>query len=128
EAGDTASRDFWLRRIVERYRQSGEPGERLRYLAAQSSSTLAEASYRQFTALPLTLPLDKSLQRKQAALKAAVADQQAVLDYRLADFTTRANFHIGEIYVTLARDLMNSERPDNLNALELEQYEFLLEE
>lgn len=128
EVGDTASRDFWLRRIVERYRQSGEPGERLRYLAAQSSSTLAEASYRQFTALPLTLPLDKSLQRKQAALKAAVADQQVVLDYRLADFTTRANFHIGEIYVTLARDLMNSERPDNLNALELEQYEFLLEE
>lgn len=128
EAGDTASRNFWLKRIVARYRQSNEPGERLRYLAAQSASTLAETSYQRFVTLPLTLPLDKSLARKQAALKEAVADQEAVLDYRLADFTPRANFHIGEIYVVLARDLMNSERPDNLKPLELEQYEFLLEE
>ena len=127
-AGDTASRDFWLGRLVERYRQSNAPSDRLRYLAAQSSSLLAETSYRDFTAIPLILPLDKSLQRKQAALQQAIAAQQTVLDYRLADFTTRANFHIGEIYVTLARDLISSQRPADLNALELEQYDLLLEE
>ncbi|HEY7885896.1 MAG TPA: tetratricopeptide repeat protein [Cellvibrionaceae bacterium] len=128
EAGDSASRDFWLKRIVSSYQNSPEADERLRYLAASAASELADAPYQQFVATRLTLPLDRSLARKQAALKEAISAQEAVLDYRIADFTTRANYHIGEIYVQLSRDLLASERPDGLSPLELEQYELLLEE
>ena len=35
---------------------------------------------------------------------------------------------MGELYLTLANDLMDSERPGDLSALEATQYEILLEE
>ena len=46
----------------------------------------------------------------------------------MAEFTTQASFRIGEIYAQLSRDLMDSQRPNGLDELELEQYEILLEE
>lgn len=126
EVGDSESRDFWLARIVKTAQQS--PTERSRYLGAQAATTLAEAPYHRFKNIALTLPIKQSLGQKRSALDAALAAQQRVLDFKVADFTTRANFFIGEIYTSLARDLMDSERPANLNALELEQYDILLEE
>jgi hypothetical protein len=44
------------------------------------------------------------------------------------EFSTSANFSIADIYHQLAKDLMTSSKPKNLNALELEQYDLLLEE
>ncbi|MDO3381510.1 tetratricopeptide repeat protein [Gilvimarinus algae] len=126
QVGDAESRDFWLKRIVSTARQN--PTERSRYLGAEAATTLAEAPYHRFKNIALTLPIKQSLGNKRAALEDALAAQQQVLDFKVAEFTTRANFFIGEIYTGLARDLMNSERPDNLNALELEQYDILLEE
>ncbi|MDO3384619.1 tetratricopeptide repeat protein [Gilvimarinus sp. SDUM040013] len=126
EAGDESSRDFWLRRLVQSGRQT--PTERSRYLGAKAAATLAEAPYSNFRNIALTLPIKTSLNRKRAALDSALAAQRQVLDFKVAEFTTQANFFIGEIYTLLARDLMASERPDGLNALELEQYDILLEE
>lgn len=126
EVGDTSSRDFWLRRLVKS--ASSEPTERSRYLGAEAASLLAEAPYHKFRNISLTLPIKQSLSQKRSALDAALAAQRQVLDFNVAEFTTRANFFIGEIYTTLARDLMDSDRPEGLNALELEQYEILLEE
>jgi hypothetical protein len=51
-----------------------------------------------------------------------------VLEYGVAEFVTQASFLIGSVYATLSSDLMASERPLNLGAHELEQYELLLEE
>lgn len=124
--GDIPSRDFWLRRLVKSGRQN--PTERSRYLAAQAATTLAEAPYADFRNIALTLPIKTSLARKRAALDKALAAQRQVLDFKVAEFTTRANYFIGEIYTLLARDLMASERPKELSALELEQYDILLEE
>ncbi|MCP8899723.1 tetratricopeptide repeat protein [Gilvimarinus xylanilyticus] len=126
EVGDVQSRDFWLDRIIKTARAN--PTERSQYLGAQAAATLAEAPYNRFKNIALTLPIKQSLGNKRAALDDALAAQQRVLDFKVADFTTRANYFIGQIYTSLARDLMDSERPDNLNALELEQYDILLEE
>jgi hypothetical protein len=51
-----------------------------------------------------------------------------VLAYGVSEFTTQASFNIGEIYAQLSRDLLKSQRPNNLDELALEQYEILLEE
>ncbi|WP_339616805.1 tetratricopeptide repeat protein [uncultured Gilvimarinus sp.] len=126
QKGDISSRDFWLQRVIKSARQA--PTERSRYLAASAATTLADAPYQRFKALRLTLPIKSSLSNKRDALDTALKAQQRVLDFKVADFTTRANYTIGEIYLQLARDLMDSERPDNLNVLELEQYDILLEE
>ncbi|WP_052480807.1 tetratricopeptide repeat protein [Gilvimarinus agarilyticus] len=123
---DISSRDFWLARVIKS--ASKAPTERSNYLAASAATTLAEAPYQRFSQLRLTLPIKNSLGKKRDALDKALKAQQRVLDFKVADFTTRANYYIGEIYLQLARDLMDSERPDNLNVLELEQYDILLEE
>ncbi|MDO6747793.1 tetratricopeptide repeat protein [Gilvimarinus sp. 1_MG-2023] len=126
QAGDELSRNFWLNRLITSGQQN--PTERSRYLGAQAATTLAQGPYQRFRSIALTLPIKSSLTRKRAALDDALAAQRQVLDFNVAQFTTRANFYIGEIYTLLARDLMASERPKELNALELEQYDILLEE
>jgi hypothetical protein len=42
--------------------------------------------------------------------------------------TTAATFEMGELYRRLGADLIKSERPADLDAEELEQYDLLLEE
>ena len=48
--------------------------------------------------------------------------------YGVAEVTTASTFRLGEVYQQCSRDLMASERPGNLDAAALEQYDLLLEE
>jgi hypothetical protein len=50
------------------------------------------------------------------------------LSYGVSEFTTKANFTIGEIYSQLSKDLMNSQKPTGLDELAMEEYQSLLEE
>lgn len=125
QSGQTDNRSFWLQRLVDDY----QPGDgRAAYLAAFGASELAESSFNAFSAIQLRLPLGPSLERKRAALERALADQEAILDYGVAEFSTRASHRMAAIYHQLSRDLMASERPEGLGVLELEQYDILLEE
>lgn len=129
ETGESAKRNFWLERLVDSHAQSGAPNTgRSTYLAAFSASELAEQSFNEFVALPLRLPLQQSLPRKRAALERALEEQKEVISYGVAEFATRASQRMGAIYHRLSRDLMDSERPEGLSVLELEQYDILLEE
>lgn len=126
---DTQKRQYWLQRIIESDAAAGsQRTDRSTYLAASAANELAEPSYKEFTSLPLTLPLKQSLQRKRTALDKALVAQEGVLKYGVSEFTTQASFRIGEIYAQLSRDLLKSERPKDLDALALEQYDILLEE
>lgn len=129
ENRDAQKRQYWLQRTVESDAAAGaQRSERSVYLAAAAASELAQSSYKDFTSVPLNLPLKQSLQRKRAALDKALKEQEAILKYGVAEFTTQASFRIGEIYAQLSRDLLTSERPQDLDALALEQYDLLLEE
>ena len=128
-AGDKEKRNYWLLSIVNTHNRAGTAKtDRSGYLAASAQSELAQPAYDEFTRIQLTLPLKNSLQRKRAALEKALKAQEQVLAYGIAEFTTEASFKIGEIYAQLSRDLMNSQRPKDLDELALEQYEILLEE
>ncbi|MDQ2076649.1 tetratricopeptide repeat protein [Marinimicrobium sp. ABcell2] len=129
ERNDSTRRAFWLQRLVDTHGGAGSAQTgRSTYLAAYAASELAEASFEEFVSLTLRLPLQQSLTRKRAALERALKDQQAVAAYGVAEFTTQASHRMGAIYHHLSRDLMESERPQGLSLLELEQYDILLEE
>ena len=51
-----------------------------------------------------------------------------IRDSGYAEITTAATWELGDLYRDFARDLMDSQRPANLDELALEQYELLLEE
>ncbi|TQV82732.1 tetratricopeptide repeat protein [Exilibacterium tricleocarpae] len=122
-------RRFWLRKIVDGDARAGaKRTDRSRYMAAFSSTELAHDTYQNFVRIPLKLPLQRSLKNKKKALQDTLAAYKKILDYGVAEFATQANFRIGEVYSRLSSDLMDSERPKDLDALALEQYEVLLEE
>ena len=128
-AGDQANRLYWLQRIIDSHKAAGAAKtDRSGYLAASAQSELAQPSFDEFERIKLTLPIKNSLQRKRAAMEKALKAQEQVLGYGIAEFTTQASFKIGEVYAQLSRDLMDSQRPKELDELALEQYEIMLEE
>lgn len=122
-------RQYWLEKLIVADRKAGKARtDRSRYLAAKASFDLADYERRDYAKIPLTLPLRKSLAKKKVALKSTLDAYKRTAKMEVQEFTTAATFQIAEIYGELSRDLMNSERPAGLDELELEEYEFLLED
>lgn len=127
--GDIKKREFWLNKLISSHDKAGSAGtQRSLWLAAWSTSYFADLEYKRFRNAELTLPLKRSLKKKKSAMQKTLDGYEALLNYGVAEFVTQASYRIGEVYVSLGQDLMDSERPRNLDALELEQYELLLEE
>jgi len=129
KTGDTAKRDYWYREIIKVDNQAGaQRTDRTHYLAAKAQLALAQPARDEFRAVRLTLPLKKSLVTKRKALEAAMDGYKKAASYEVAEVTTAATFQMAELYRTLAKDIMSSERPKNLKGDELEEYNSLLEE
>lgn len=133
ESQDEVKRRFWLQKLISADQQALsdpaiERNDRSRYLAAMSSLVLAEDTLSTFKQIKLSLPLKQSLARKKDAQNKALQAFNQVLDYKVAEFVTAANFYLADIYHQLAKDLITSSQPKDLSALELEQYTLLLEE
>jgi tetratricopeptide (TPR) repeat protein len=128
-AGRSKERTRWLEAIVAADAAAG-PGrtDTSRLFAARASLELATPAKEQFESVALKAPLARTLKSKRAALEKALAAYQAAVDYGVAEVTTAATYATAELYRRLAVDLMASERPRNLDAAELEQYDLLLEE
>lgn len=127
--GEEQQKRQWQRELVTTYEEAGsEATDRVAYLAAQAAFNLAETRYEEFNSIKLTLPLEESLNRKTSAMKDALEQYRAVKKISVSEYTTAANHKIGELYRTLAKDMMESERPDGLSDLEKQQYDLLLEE
>lgn len=119
---------LWQRKVNIHSRSGRAASERMNYLAAEASLQLANINRSEFDSLELTAPLKRSLKAKQKSLKGTIKAYKQVIDYGVGDFLAAANFQIADMYVQLSRSIMDSSRPAGLSALELEQYEILLEE
>ncbi|HSD74436.1 MAG TPA: hypothetical protein VLB75_06670, partial [Steroidobacteraceae bacterium] len=65
---------------------------------------------------------------KKDAMERALDAYGRAAQYGVAEVTTAATYSMAELYRSLGKDLMESERPKKLSAEELEQYDILLEE
>ncbi len=122
-------RKYWLNKLIAADQKSGKDrSDRSRFLAAKASFSLADYERQSYAQVKLTLPLQKSLAKKKVGLKLTLDAYQRTAKMKVQEFTTAATFQIAEIYGQLSRDLMNSQRPAGLDELELEEYEYLLED
>ncbi len=129
ESGEDSKRRFWLNKLIEADAQAGsERSARSRYLAAMAASVFADDVFYVFKRIQLTLPLKNSIQQKRDAMQAVIEANQNIIDYKVAEFTTKAGYRLADAYASLAQALYDSERPEGLDALALEQYDILLEE
>jgi len=61
-------------------------------------------------------------------MKNLVSRYTSLVDYQVADVTAASTFYIAEIYFNFSRSLLQSEKPDNLSDVELEEFNSMLEE
>jgi outer membrane protein assembly factor BamD (BamD/ComL family) len=101
---------------------------RMQYLAATSALVLAEHTYEMFVDIELVQPFDESLAEKQRRMDELLASLNGLLDYEVADVTAAATYYIGETYYEFSRALIDSERPSDLSAAEMQDYEMVIEE
>ncbi|MDX1516668.1 MAG: tetratricopeptide repeat protein [Woeseiaceae bacterium] len=127
--GDMAGRTRRLEEIVAADAAAGaQRSDRTRYLAATAALELAEPVRERFAVVKLTQPLADSVKLKRSLMEDVIGVYTNAADYGVAEVTTAATFRLGEVYELFSRDLMQSERPADLDALALDEYELLLEE
>ena len=118
----------WLQTIVTAEQNAKESTPRARYLAATASLELIKPLRQSYAQAKLTIPLKKSLKKKKELMQESIQSYKDAAKYQVAEVTTAATFNIAEIYREFASALLKSERPKNLNAEELEEYNYLLED
>jgi len=128
-SGASDKRRYWLERTMAIHDEAGAAQSgRSAYLAAQAASLLGDERFDAFRRERLTLPLARTLPRKQATMQRALDAYKRCSGYGVDQFITLCTFRLGEVYRQLATDLLQSQRPQDLDALALEQYDLLLEE
>lgn len=129
DVGNTPKLRERQRALIDADRNAGtKRSERSRYLAAKASLSLADAERETFQRIALKAPLEQSLRAKKTQMEKALAGYARAADYNIAEVTTAATCHLGEIYLDLSRALLDSPRPRGLSAEEQTQYKLLLEE
>ena len=101
---------------------------RTRYLAALAALELAQPSIKQFTKIKLAKPFASNLQKKKEAMRVMKGKLEKLFDYEVDEITAAATYYLAEMYYDFSKSLMDSERPDDLNDMEREQYDLSIEE
>lgn len=129
KSGQQPARTAILKEIVDIDARAGKQRtDRTRYLAAFAAFDLIDPTLQDFNDARLGEPFQKTLKIKKDKMSRLLKLYADLADYEVAEMTAAATYRIAGIYYEFSRDLMESERPRNLNPEELEQYELILEE
>ncbi len=130
QTNNTQDADRWRKAILtaDKRTPADSKTERTRFIASTSALELARAQYQRFTAVRLVAPLKPNLARKKQLMQEAVNLYSQASAYRVSATATEATHAIGDIYRGFSKALLDSERPKQLDAVELEQYNILLED
>jgi TolA-binding protein len=133
QSNEPNKRYFWFRKILSSHAKQNKISAptiqpRAIELASTAAFGLGMAHQQTFKYVKLNAPLQKSLKRKQTAMKQAIKYYQQVLSFQLAQNVPQTTFNLAEMYRQLAVDVLKSQRPKDLEELALEEYEILLEE
>jgi hypothetical protein len=122
--GDQAQYTQQLGEIVRVDGAAGsERTDRTRNVAARAALELSKPIYEQFASLKLVQPFDRCLKEKQRSMDAATKAFGALVDYQVGEVTAAATFYMAEIYANFSQALRESERPADLGADALKEYE-----
>ncbi len=119
----------WQEKIIDADAKAGaERSARTKFLAANATLDLAKLEYDAYSQIFLLHPLKKNLKRKKKQMQVALDVYEAASRYKVEQVTTAATYWTARIYQDFSKALMESDRPANLSAEELDQYNILLEE
>lgn len=117
----------YFKRAVARYTKAVNDGlQPDPYLVAQAQFELGEMRFEIYRLLNLELPLERSLQRKQALFTDVLAAYKDAASYQIAEWYTASAHRIGETYEEFGRAFFASPRPAELAPEMLAKYDELL--
>ncbi|WP_144392696.1 tetratricopeptide repeat protein [Pleionea sediminis] len=120
---------FWLRRIIEGDAKGGnQRTERSRWLGAWANIKYGDYFAFEFKRKRLTLPLAKSLPRKNEAMRDAVQRYQQAADYGILEFVTMSSVKMAGLYQQLVKELKRAPVPSGLSTEEKSAYRGIIEE
>ncbi len=129
QAGDQRQADRWRQQIIAADQSAGPARTlRSRTLAAQASLELAQPIVDSYRQVRLTTPLKRSLDQKKRLLEQALHDLKQAADYQIMGVSTQAVYQMGQLYQEFAQALLDSERPRDLDAEALTEYNSMLED
>ena len=128
--GDYKSSNIWLYKILKSDGKAlnNVKTDQSRQITSESYLTLARFEKNRFENIRLIKPLKKNLNNKKQAMQSSVQLFAKASLNKIYPIATESTFSIGKIYRDFSKALLTSERPDNLSAEELDQYEILLED
>ncbi len=106
----------------------GERTPRTRYLAGSAALILTQPSFDRFASVKLVKPFDVNLRKKKKLMKEATQQFNKLLDYEVGEVTAATTYYLAEIFANFSKSLTESERPEGLNPMEMEQYELAIED
>jgi tetratricopeptide (TPR) repeat protein len=128
-ANDDSHYQDELKKIVSIDASAGsERTGRTKTLAARSALVLAERLYQDFVLVKLKQPFEVSLKEKKQRMDVTIKGMGQLVDYEIADVTAAATYYIAETYSDFGHSLLQSERPTNLTAAELKDFDEALDE
>ncbi|MCC7201343.1 MAG: tetratricopeptide repeat protein [Nitrospirae bacterium] len=126
---DTSTAKSLYERVIALHRRFGASATMdATVAAARSQLILADYKKRSYESVKILNPVEVNLKKKEGLLKEALADYTAAAKYRISDITAEATFRMGEMFEDHKDAIMTSERPTELTAGQLEEYNYLLEE
>jgi len=109
-------------------RKTPEQDEEKTAYLAKAHFLLAESKISDFTAIKLTSPLDKNLEKKTRFFETLLKEYRYATVHPSPRVVLNANHRIGEIYEEFSRSLLHSERLPELTPEEAQMYDNLLKE
>ena len=129
-AQNEARASQWRNQILDADKRT--PGDlktdRTNYINSMAALHLGRQANKTYASIGLVLPLNRSLGLKKDALQKALNLYGRAASYGLVESATESTYAIADIYHSFSKSLLDSERPRNLNAAELDQYKILLED
>lgn len=120
---------YWLRRIIDGNKKAGaKQSERSQWLAAWAHSQYGDSFAKEFNRKKLTLPLIKSLSKKQEAMKNAINHYEKSTEFGHLEFITQSSVSIAELYIALSKAIRQSPKPKGLSAQDAATYSSILSE
>ncbi len=102
--------------------------DRTRFLAAHAALIIAEPELEAFKKVNLVKPFKKNLKIKKQRMRSVINSYTKLVGYQVGEVTAAATYYIAEIYFEFNVALLESERPTDLNAEQLEEYELVIED
>lgn len=129
-AEGNTKREMALQREILQADQAAGDGRtaRTRELGARAALAVAAPMLASYREVKLVEPLAKSLKLKKERMQAVLSAYTLAANYGAPEVATAATYQIATVYQDFAKALMSSQRPKKLSALELEQYDLMLEE